>query len=261
MTSDSMADIKAFWEEKALKSLPEEMVTHPDCNQRFLEIEVLLQYLPRSQHILDIGCGNGFSTAIFAEYASSIVGIDYSPAMIGRAKRNFGHLPNVHFEVQDVLDLRFPASSFDIVISQRCLINLPTWEAQQKAMVGITKILKPGSYFFLQEGTQQGRESLNQAREIFGLDRMPVVTYNLDFDEQKLWPFIRKYYEIVEIRRFGLYDFISRVVHPLLVSPSVPRYDAKINEVAWHIARKLRGMDDLSREFSAFLRRLDHQQD
>jgi len=177
--------------------------------------------------------------------------------MIRRAKREFGRLQNVDFAVQDVLNLDFPPNSFDVVISQRCLINLPTWESQQEAIINITNVLKTDGCFFLQEGTRQGRERLNQVREMFGLGRMPVVGYNLDFDEEKLWPFLRQYFDIVEVRRFGLYDLISRVVHPLLVSPLEPQYDAKINEIAGRVSAKLQGDGDLSREFSAFLRRLD----
>ncbi|MBI5602438.1 MAG: class I SAM-dependent methyltransferase [Deltaproteobacteria bacterium] len=255
--TDPIGKIKKFWDDRALNDdLSEDLLTHRDKNQRMLEIETLSSHLPYNQHILDIGCGNGFSTALFSKQAQKIVGLDYSGAMIERAKNNFGHLPNIEFKVQDVLNLDFPECHFDVVISQRCLINLGTWENQQKALLNIKKVLKPGGFFLLQEGTRQGREKLNQTREIFGLDRMPEVSFNLDFDEDKLWPFIRQHFDIVEIRRFGLYDLISRVVHPLLVSPAKPEYDAEINKIARRLSR-LRGMEELSREFSAFLRRLD----
>lgn len=256
MSVDPIPAIKAFWEAQALKhELPEDLITHRDRNQRLLEIQVLSKYLPAGQRILDVGCGNGFSTAIFAKSAAEIVGIDYSPAMIERAKTNFGGMPNVHFELQDLLSLTFAQSSFDLVISQRCLINLGTWDNQQKAIANIAKVLKPGGYFFLQEGTKQGRARLDETREQLGLSRMPSVPFNLDFDEETLWPYIRRHFDIVEVRRFGLYDLISRVVHPLLVSPSEPQYEAKINDVARRLAAECRGMDYLSREFSAFLRR------
>lgn len=256
MPSDALSRIKAFWDGRALDAaLAQENVTLADRNQRLLEIEVLLQYLPRGQRILDVGCGNGFSTAIYAPLAHEILGIDYSAAMIDRARSEHGHLPNVTFAVQDVLDLTFPRASFDIAISQRCLINLATWENQQKAIRNIAAVLKPGGSFFLQEGTQQGREALNQARAALGLSRMPAVPFNVDFDEQTLWPFIRHDFDVVEVRRFGMYDLISRIVHPLLVSPAEPQYDTKINDVARQVSAQLRGADELSREFSAFLRR------
>ena len=258
MAEESIARIKALWEDRALNlGFSEGTVTHPDINQRFLENEVLLQRIPLGQRVLDVGCGNGFSTAIFSKYSAHVVGIDYSSAMIERAKREYGHLDNVTFETQDVMNLRFPAETFDVAISQRCLINLPTWEMQQKAIINIANVLKPGGYFFFQEGSRQGREKLNQVREMLGLGRMGSVAYNLDFDEEKIWPFIQQYFQVVEIRRFGIYDLVSRVVHPLVVSPAEPEYDAKINDVAWHISAKIAGLDDLSREFSATLRRLD----
>lgn len=258
MSNDPVASVKAFWDNRALDpNLAGERVTLPDKNQRFLELDVMLQYLPVGQRILDVGCGNGFSTAVFSRYASEVVGIDYSAPMIERAQREYGELPNVRFEVQDVLALNFPPASFDVAVSQRCLINLVSWEDQQKAIANIAQVLRPRGYFFLQEGTRQGRQRLNEVREMMGLTRMPPVAYNLDFDEDQLWPFLRRYFEIVEVRRFGLYDLISRVVHPLLVSPEEPQYDAKINAVAHRLAARLRGTDDLSREFHAVLRRLE----
>jgi len=257
MPEDAVAHIKAFWDDRAVnKDLTGATVTLPDRNQRTLEIDILLQYLPTNQKILDVGCGNGFSSAVFARYAAQVVGIDYSSAMIERARLEYGQISNVEFQTQDVLNLDFQAAIFDVAISQRCLINLSSWKDQQKAIANITRVLKPRGYFFLQEGSQQGRERLNQVRQMMGLTRMPPVAYNLDFDENLLWPFLRQHFEIVDIRRFGLYDLVARVVHPLLVSPAEPQYDAKINDIARQLAAKMDDMGDLSREFSAVLRRL-----
>lgn len=258
MSDELMAGIRDHWDAQALNfDLQEAVVTLRDPNQRRLEIDVLLQYLPRNQRILDVGCGTGYSTAIFSRYAASILGIDVSAAMIERARQTHGDLRNVEFLVADILDLKLPRGDFDVVISQRCLINLGTWENQQTAISNIAQVLKPGGMFLLQEGTRQGRARLNETRELLGLESMPRVPFNEDFDETQLWPFLRKYFEIVEVRRFGLYDFVSRVVHPLLVSPGEPEYVSKINEVASLVSSKMRGMDEVAREFSAFLRRLE----
>jgi SAM-dependent methyltransferase len=255
-TTPTAGAVRNFWQERALDpALAGDRVTHPDRCQRLLENQVLLAALPASARVLDVGCGNGFSTARLAERAGEVVGIDYSPAMIERARREHGHLRNVTFAVQDVLALDLPPASFDGVVSQRCLINLTSWEDQQQAIRSLAGVLKPGGSFIMQEGTRQGREALNRARERLGLPRMPPVAYNLDFDEERLWPFLETCFAVVEVRRFGLYDLISRIVHPLLVRPEEPRYEARINEVAGEVAAALPGMDELSREFSAHLRR------
>src|SRR5689334_12586072 len=150
-THDSAESIKALWERRALDpSFEEDLVTHRDRNQRLLEISMVLQDLPSDARVLDVGCGNGFSTGIFAKHAASILGIDYSPAMIERARHKVCDVENAKFEVQDVLRLDLPARTFDVAISQRCLINLTSWDAQRQAIENIASTLKPLGTFFLQ---------------------------------------------------------------------------------------------------------------
>jgi ubiquinone/menaquinone biosynthesis C-methylase UbiE len=258
MKSDGLvAPIKAYWDGRAQDVAADvDLVTHRDRHQRWWEIELILQDLPKGKRILDVGCGNGYSTGIFAGHASYILGVDYSQDMIDRARREHGQTGNAEFEVQDVLNLSLPDKSFDAAICQRCLINLTSWEAQRRAIANIARVLKPGGLFFFQEGTRQGREELNRVRKEIGLSVMPPVSYNLDFDEEQLWPFAKPLFEIVKIRRSGLYDLISRVVHPLVVSPAEPQYDARINQVAAEVSAKFDGCDALGREFSAILKRL-----
>jgi SAM-dependent methyltransferase len=227
----------------------------PDRNQRLLEIDEALRYIPAGQRILDIGCGNGYSTAIFARQAEHVVAIDYSEPMIARAKSEYGNVPNISFEVRDILSpLPYPAKSFGVAVAQRCLINLATWENQQKAIEHIARVLRPGGYFVMQEGTRQGRERLNQLRQQLGLTRMPDVPFNADLDEVTLWPFLRRYFEIVQVRRYGLYDVVARVVNPLLVAPAEPDYEAKINDIARQLAAATDAAGEVSRWFTAFLR-------
>jgi SAM-dependent methyltransferase len=254
--SKSIERIKETWDGRARDDrLQGTYVTMADRNQRLLEIDEALRYMPPGQIVLDVGCGNGYSTAIFAKHAERILAIDYSEAMIERAKREYGNIPNITFEVRDILTpLPYAEKTFGVAIAQRCLINLATWENQQKAIEHIARVIKPGGYFILQEGTRQGREGLNQLREKMGLPRMPEVEFNSDLDETTLWPFIERHFEIVETRRYGLYDLIARVVHPLLVAPVQPDYEAKINDVARRIAAANDAAGEVSRWFTAFLR-------
>lgn len=256
MSSESIERIKETWEGRAKNTrLHGTYVTMTDRNQRVLEIDEALRYIPVGQRILDVGCGNGYSSAIFAKQAEHIVAIDFSEAMIARATREYGNVPNVTFEVRDVLaPLPYAAASFGVAVAQRCLINLASWENQQRAIENIARVIRPGGLFVMQEGSRQGRLALNQLRQSMGLQAMPDVPFNTDFDEEKLWPFLRRHFEIVDVRRYGLYDVIARVVHPLLVAPAEPSYEAKINDIARKIAGTSDAAGDVSRWFTAVLR-------
>lgn len=257
MPPESTRRIKETWDGRANDpQLEGSYVTMADRNQRLLEIDEARRRIPPGERVLDIGCGNGYSTAIFAKQAAHIVAIDYSEAMIARAKREYGEIANIRFEVRDILSpLPYPDGSFGVAVAQRCLINLATWENQQKAIAHIARVIRPGGFFVMQEGTRQGREGLNRLREQMGLERMPEVPFNSDLDETLLWPFVRSYFDIVEIRRYGLYDLVARVVHPLLVAPAQPEYEAKINEIARELAAAAGdAFGEVSRWFTAVLR-------
>jgi SAM-dependent methyltransferase len=251
-----IAKVKDFWDSQATNvQLTAEAVTHRDHQQRLLEIHIIEGYLRPEDSVLDVGCGNGYATAIFSRSVKEIMAVDYSQAMIERARREHAHLANVRWEVQDAMALKVLPGHFDVAMTLRCLINLGSWEAQQTAIRNILQALRPGGLFFMGEGSLQGRSALNRAREACGLPQMPSVAYNIDFDEDVLWPFIRQQFEVLEIRRLGLYDLVSRVIHPLLVHPAEPRYDAKINEVGRLLAERLEGFTEIGREFIAVLRK------
>jgi len=155
------------------------------------------------------------------------------------------------FLVADVTHLNFRVSSFDVVISQRCLLNLPSREKQWKAMGEISRILKRGGRYLMIEGTLQGLRNLNRMREMFGLEAIPANAPNYNwcsnkFDEDEMLEVTgRLFAELEYVQRFGMYYFISRIIHPLLVSPEQPRYDARINEIARRICSRIPNYDDL----------------
>jgi ubiquinone/menaquinone biosynthesis C-methylase UbiE len=229
--------------------------TSPDFNLREIEIEYLAKWLNDGLSILDVGCGNGYSDLCHgAMFDSRFVGLDFVPEMIEAAKqtsRQFRLKGSVKFQVGDVLDLQFPNSNFDIVISQRCLLNLPTREDQWQAMREISRVLKPEGNYLMLEGTLQGLKRLNNVRSRFGLDPIPEAApkynwFSNKFDEDEMLEVADTLFEGLEtIQRFGMYYFISRVIHPLLVSPEEPKYDASINAIARQICSKIPNYEDL----------------
>jgi ubiquinone/menaquinone biosynthesis C-methylase UbiE len=243
-------EILDYWDQKAkeLKELPQ--ATMRDFQLRLLEIDLILGQLNDNDEVLDVGCGNGFATAIFSEKVKNIVGIDFSSEMIDQANvkltQEQGNKNNISFQQMDVLNLSYPEGTFDVVISERCLINLRTWEEQQKAMLEIKRVLKTGGRYLMIEGTSDGLDKLNNLRESVGLHGIEKHWHNLLFDDDMLMAFLKKQFNIKVIISLGTYYFISRVVHPLMVSPDEPKFEAKINEVARRIAADIPSFDDIS---------------
>ncbi|GAF90512.1 unnamed protein product, partial [marine sediment metagenome] len=97
---------------------------------------------------------------------------------------------------------------------------------------------------------KQGRENLNRLREEIGLEPMPDVWHNLDFDERNLIPFLKEYYKIEKDIRFGFYDVLTRVNYPSCVKPDEPKYATNYQAVAEKLYYAVDGtaFDKYSRE-------------
>ena len=87
------------------------------------------------------------------------------------------------------------------------------------------------------ETTMQGLDKLNLLREQFGLAPIQVKWHNTLIDENRLAEWVSKHgFRISTTLRFSTYYMISRVIHPLMVSPDEPKWEHPINDVARRIA-------------------------
>lgn len=81
------------------------------------------EHLPRYQFakhrvagakVLDFGCGTGYGTALLAEVADSVVGLDIDDTALDWA-RHHHHNPRLSFEKRSDLGMSFPDHSFDVI--------------------------------------------------------------------------------------------------------------------------------------------------
>jgi SAM-dependent methyltransferase len=135
------------------------------------------------------------------------------------------------------------------------LINLAGWPEQQQALRNIAGMLKPGGRFLFLEGLADGRDGLNRMRVASGLEPMPKVWHNVDFVEHELRAFLEPLFTVLERRHFGVYDFVARIVHPLLVAPDAPQYEARINEIGAQLALNSQEYGEISRVLFLVLER------
>ena len=221
--------------------------TSRDFNLKELEIGFIRSHLPTGR-ILDIGCGNGYTLLSLAQQCeSSFIGLDFSDNMVDSARKLMSNTKGLkstpEFRVSDVRHLPFEDESFDCIISERCLLNLPSRKDQYDTIREVHRVLKHGGAYLMIEGSEDGLSRLNDLRVKVGLPTIPSISPSnpaaLKFKEAELDPFLHRLFNIEVTQFFGTYYLISRVVHPLLVQPEEPRFDAKINEVARHIAEVL----------------------
>jgi len=159
--------IKDFWDERADKWGAVWPATLAERWLRMTEIKTIMKYIQRRKpkSVLDIGCGNGFSTKEYARKFPMIkfFGLDYSEKMIEHAKKE--PVDNCHFVVGDVLDPdSFPAGKFDIVTTQRCIQNLPDYESQAMAINNLRAKKSPDGVLLLMECSRDGVAQLNTLR-------------------------------------------------------------------------------------------------
>jgi len=86
-------------------------------------IEPLLEAVDvrRGVRVLDVATGPGYVAAAAAQRGASVVGVDFSAAMVAEARRRY---PAVTFQEGDAEELPFPDDSFDAVIMNFGLLHL-----------------------------------------------------------------------------------------------------------------------------------------
>ena len=230
--------------------------TSRDFNLRELEIDFIAASVRDHEglagtelRILDVGCGNGYTALRVAkETSAKIIGVDFSREMVrGSAHLRAemaAELQSVpQFMLSDVRSLPFEDGSFDVVISERCVMNLPDEQTQIDVIAQIARLLKPGGIYVCVEGTKDGLERLNALRAQVGLDPIPDRdegnVSSLKFEESEIERVFERHFRIARRHYFGAYYLISRVVHPLLVAPARPRFDAEINRIARAVAEQV----------------------
>jgi len=232
-------DIRKFWDDKAKEYQQQERATSPDVIDRKLEIENIVKYIKNNTKVLDIGCGNGYSTIEFAKMKNvKITGVDYSDEMIKHANIALGKLENklqrrIRFHVEDVLRMD-SKEKFDAVVTCRCLINLVNFDEQKQAIKKILGVLKKGGLYIMCEITLDGLNKINSMRKLVGLNEISMKWHNQYFNEKLLLNFLKQYFQILEINNFeSLYYIASRVINAKLTPKGKePDYLSEINKIA-----------------------------
>ncbi len=99
------------------------------------------------KRVLDMGCGEGYSTRMLARSGAKVIGIDISRRMIELARREERRRPlGIRYEVGSFSDLSiFPDKSFDAVVSFMALMDSPNLD---RALREAFRVIRKGGDFF-----------------------------------------------------------------------------------------------------------------
>jgi SAM-dependent methyltransferase len=243
--------VRENWRNMAIEHGDSPDATIRDLYARKLNTEEGAAWIKANDWVLDVGCGNGFATAEYAKRAARTIGIDYIPEFIDSAIELHAEVAKKHRlefyegDIRDLLWVKEQYGQFDKVFSERTLINLASWEEQILALNQLASLVKIGGHLFLLEVTTQGHESVDRVREQYGLSILEKHWNNVYMDEERVIKHLANDFQLIHKESFSLYTLLSKVLHPVLVQPAEPKFDAPINKLAYELSHSFTLDEDI----------------
>jgi len=91
----------------------EKVYAKPERQTDLAELRRLIPALLAGRRVLEIACGTGYWTRLFAPVAESVLATDASEAMLAEARRNCAAIPNLTFRHLDAFALPAGLGGFD----------------------------------------------------------------------------------------------------------------------------------------------------
>lgn len=180
------------------------------------EIDLLRPRIPPGSKLLDAGCGEGEATAAYAELPGVVVhGVDFSRTRLALAAERLRGRANVTLKRIDLLEPHGLGDDYDVVVSQRFLINVTERHLQERVLATLMACLKPGGRLLLLEGSQAGEAELNALRAALGQPALTPRWHNLFLEDATLVCFMaRQGCTLLEQDGLGAYFLLTRGLRP-----------------------------------------------
>jgi SAM-dependent methyltransferase len=98
------------------------------------------------RRVLDLGSGEGYGSAILAETAADVLGVDIDAEAIEHARRTYAR-PNLRFEIGSIEALgTIPDDAFDVVV---CFEVIEHVREHDPVIAAVRRVLSPGGVFLV----------------------------------------------------------------------------------------------------------------
>lgn len=210
-----------------------------DLVAKELEIRAISKHIKNGMVVAEFGCGNGTTALeLLRKYDIDLHCFDFSPAMIESARKlaeDSGMGDRIHFAVGDVRNELELSRKFDVIYSERMIINLADWESQAKAIRYLIRHLNVGGRYLMCENSKVGLDHLNKLRISAGLEIISPPWHNVYLADELVASLEMPGAKLVDVEPFSAtYYFLSRVVNAWLAikEGKQPFYDAPVNQLA-----------------------------
>jgi SAM-dependent methyltransferase len=249
-------NIKRHWAEWAKAGVDLRATTKTGTIKR-LEIAALVRAIRkngmegRQRTVLEAGCGNGQNcVALAAEFANfKFVGFDYVEAMVQSARllaESNRVADRLSFVVGDMLDLAKCnlADSYDVVFTDRAIINLNTEERQMRVISALASRVASGGLLLLLENFVETYERQNDCRELLGLQRRTPAEFNRFLVGEHVKSLVCELgFDLVAIDDFGsLHDLLLYVLLPAVNEGQI-NYEHPLVAAATELCLELGSME------------------
>jgi ubiquinone/menaquinone biosynthesis C-methylase UbiE len=208
-----------------------------DIFQRELEYDYVCRYLTKEMAMLEVGCGNGYSTERFREFVGHVDAFDYAENMIERARARVGETNN-RFIHDNLLAPERLSGPYDLVLCVRVLINLRDLAEQRQALRNLTSFVGPKGLLVIVEGFSEGFKALTALREQVGLPALTPAKINFYSSLDEVLPELSPEFTVEDCFHLGAYDYLTRVLYPLIAGPENAKHNSVFSEKCQQLARK-----------------------
>src|SRR5688500_5107250 len=165
--------------------------------------------------VLDIASGEGYGSAMLAEHAATVVGVDISANAVAHAASTYGAVSNLRFVEGGAAEIPLPAASVDVVVSFETIEH----HDQHEQMLGeIRRVLRPGGCLVISSPNKEVYSDLSGHHNEFHVKEL----YFKEFDA-----LLHRYFPAVEY--FGHRMATGSAIFPLHAGKPAVRFDAIVD--------------------------------